>query len=363
MDRSVNKLFLTRLGVIALGLVMGGTLLYLGAKSYTGRPAIKTLCLQAYAGDTNAIQSLQALGSHAVPVLIELTQYRVPAWRKRLPARVPKLPPALRQRMVSWLTPSSDITLREAATRALGILGPDARDAVPVLIGELHDPEGNIGREAARALANIGQGSVPALITVFQDETNSARGLAIYALGQMGPEAVAAIPALMPVMTHPNEQLRGATAYTLTRLGPEAVLALIDVLAHGDPEGSAAAAKVLQQLISSPESPILTVRKLATDENPVARRRAMQALGDLQPASSLAIKTLVASLDDPVLEVRLAAIQALGNIGAKAVMALPELNRLAEDKEQSVQAATRQAVERIETANAAKAVSLPQKSN
>jgi HEAT repeat protein len=346
----VKKHSLVPLAVIAIGLVIGGTLVYLGVKSSVRRSAIKTWCLQAYSGDARDADSLKAAGRNAVPVLIELTQYRVPAWRKRLPARVPNLPSSVRQRMVRWLTPPSDITLREAAMRAVGIIGPEARDAVPVLIRALHDPEGDIRWEAARSLAKIGQASLPDLITVLQDETNSARGLAIYALGLVGSEAQPAIPALMPLLTHPNEQLRGSTAYTLTRLGPEAVLTLIDVAAHGSPEARVAAAKVLRQLVSSPESPLLTVRKLAANENPVTRRRAMQALGDLQPATALSVKTLMAALDDPVLEVRLAAIRALENIGAKAGMALPELNRLAGDKEELVQSAARQAIEKIEAA-------------
>jgi HEAT repeat protein len=340
--------------IIAIGLATGGTLVYLGVKSSAGRPAIRTLCLQAYAGDTNATQSLKALGHNAVPVLIELTQYRVPAWRKRLPGRLPNLPFSLRPKLVRWLIPTDEIPLRRAAMHALGIIGSDARDAVPGLIRDLDDRDGTFRWVAARAMANIGKAAVPALVTVVQDETNSTRGTAIYALGLIGADAQTAIPTLLRTLTDSNDELRDVTAYTLTRLGPEAVLALIDVAAHGDPEARAGATKALRQLASSPESPIATLRIMAADENPVSRRRALQALGDLRPATAAAVKTLMAVLDDPVLEVRQAAIQALGNIGTKAVLALPELTRLAEDKEESVRLAAKQAIERIGTAAATK---------
>jgi HEAT repeat protein len=310
--------------------------------------------VRSYSGDALAGESLKAAGSNAVPFLIELTQYRVPGWRKRLPDRVPKLPFTLRQKFVRWLTPPDAVTLRQAAIRALGIIGQDAQGAMPVLIRALADKEGEVGREAARSLAIMGQTSLPALITVLQDETNSARGMAIYSLGLIGSEAHPAIPALLPGLTNDSEQLHSSTAYALTKLGPEAVLALIDLTAHGNPAARAAAANVLLQLVSSPESPIVTLRIMATDGNPTNRNRAMQALGDLRPASSLAVKILIAALHDPVLDVRLAAIRALGNIGDKATIALSELNQQAREKEDPLNVEAKLAIEKIKAAAEAK---------
>jgi len=350
----VKKRLLLRLAALAIALAIGGPLVYKGARNSIRQPEIKILCLRAYSGDARAAESLRAAGSNAVPFLIELTQYRVPGWRMGLPARVPKLPFALRQKFVRWLTPPDDLTLRAAAIRALGIIGQDAQGGIPVLIRALNDTEGKAGWEAARSLANIGQGSLPALITVLQDQTNSARGMAIYSLALIGPEAHPAIQALLPLLSHSNEQLRGSTTYAFTRLGPEAVLAMIDQAAHGNLEARAAAANVLQQLVSSPESPIVTLRILATDGNSTNRNRAMQALGDLRPTPSLAVKTLMAALDDPVLEVRLTAIRALGNIGGKATMALPVLKQLAWVREDSVKAEAILSIEKIETAVEAK---------
>jgi HEAT repeat protein len=80
----------------------------------------------------------------------------------------------------------------------------------------------------------------------------------------------------------------------------------------------------------------------------------MQALGDLRPASSLAVKILIAALHDPVLDVRLAAIRALGNIGDKATIALSELNQQAREKEDPLNVEAKLAIEKIKAAAEAK---------
>jgi HEAT repeat protein len=134
---------------------------------------------------------------------------------------------------------------------------------------------------------------------------------------------------------------------------------MIDLMAHGDPEARVAAANVLRQLVTSPESPIVTLRLMAADRNPIARARAMQALGNLRPTSSLAVKTLIAALNDPVLDVRHAAIRALGNIGDKATIALSELNQQARENEDSLNVEAKLAIEKIKAAVEAKGRPLP----
>jgi HEAT repeat protein len=113
------------------------------------------------------------------------------------------------------------------------------------------------------------------------------------------------------------------------QLGPEALLAVVETCVSEDPTTRAGGARVLQQLVSSPESPILTLKRLAADPDAHTRARAMKALGQLRPVMAVAIKALIAGLDDTAMSVRLAAIQGLGLAGHKAALALPELKKMA----------------------------------
>jgi len=142
--------------------------------------------------------------------------------------------------------------------------------------------------------------------------------MAIYTLGLIGPDASDAIPALIPFLKHTNVQLRGSTEYTLSQLGPESVVAMVKLAAHGEPQAQVGAGRVLQRLNSSLEPPIMTLRKMAQDESPAKRIRAVEALGDLRPATSLSIKVLMVALDDKAQEVRLAAILSLGRVGRES---------------------------------------------
>ena len=67
---------------------------------------------------------------------------------------------------------SHDADVRRAAARALGDIGPDAKDAVPALIEALEDDEVSL--------------------------------IAIWALGQIGPAARSAAPAITQLMERPG---------------------------------------------------------------------------------------------------------------------------------------------------------------
>ncbi len=119
--------------------------------------------------------------------------------------------PAVRGANAAFLTPYAVNTLQQknpgansgemdALIKALGLVGPAAYDAVPVLIDKLGEPYYSSTRlAAAEALGKIGPGAaaaVPALLKILsgaQDET--LRYTAVIALGNLGP-AARSVPAL-----------------------------------------------------------------------------------------------------------------------------------------------------------------------
>lgn len=154
--------------------------------------------------------------------------------------------------------------VRFTCINVLGELGPDARDAVPALmqlsadahpqtrtvvleaLGKIGDPqavpllkrclsteESECQIAAIRALGAIGpqaKEAVPDLVVLFQTEKDPIRRFSVETLGQIGPHAKAAVPALTAALTD-IEQIAVA-AKTLGQIGPNAasaVPALVDV--------------------------------------------------------------------------------------------------------------------------------------
>jgi HEAT repeat protein len=75
-----------------------------------------------------------------------------------------------------------------------------------------------VRRRAARALAHFGARAVPTLVQALEDREPSVRSAAIRALGRIGPEARDALPALVRATEDENDSVREAAAKTLGRI-------------------------------------------------------------------------------------------------------------------------------------------------
>ena len=85
--------------------------------------------------------------------------------------------------------------VRRAAASSLGAIGPEAVDAIPALAAITMDPDPSVRNATIEALGRIGSpAAVPVLVQALKDPRTG--GLAVRALGNMGPTARGAIPAL-----------------------------------------------------------------------------------------------------------------------------------------------------------------------
>src|SRR5262249_48539004 len=103
--------------------------------------------------------------------------------------------------------------LRFHATRALGEIGPDAGDALPVLTALLHGRDQRVAYEASRALAKLGKQALPALAAALKSDDHHVRHDAVEAIGQV--QGRDAILALVDGLKSPQADLRRRAALVL----------------------------------------------------------------------------------------------------------------------------------------------------
>src|SRR5205814_6081444 len=111
---------------------------------------------------------LKALGSNAVPDLIKLLRTQDSRIQQGFRALVPELPQRFRAFALQRTELPMAFAAREAAARSLGIIGPEAKAAVPALAYALQDTNHQVCFDAANALARIGKDSVPSLIEALR---------------------------------------------------------------------------------------------------------------------------------------------------------------------------------------------------
>jgi HEAT repeat protein len=141
--------------------------------------------------------------------------------------------------------------IREYVAITLGGIGPDAIEAVPVLIEILEGASPETSQpeifQVTSALGNItglsfhdasyyqawweihsllvtedADQAIPALIEILKGGSSEEQRFAAEALGRLGEEALDAIPALIEALDDHNVELREAAAEALGRMGPAA---------------------------------------------------------------------------------------------------------------------------------------------
>jgi HEAT repeat protein len=290
-------------------------------------------CSADQQGREQSISAFKALGSNAVPGLVKLLKARNPFLSKLALSIAPSLPSRLQHSLAGKAGPYDAQAIRRAAARCLPSVGPAAIAAVPALMTAMRTGEPELRWEAATALAHIGKPAVPDLTAAMSDKDPNVRHAAAYALGEIGLDAQSAIPALLKGIEDANPQVQSSSTYSLSKLGPLAALAVSEANAR-------AQANSLSNVANTNELPLtsslLSLAKMTRNENPLLRRRAIEALGPFAPTNSIATKTLVAAMEDPDTEVRLAAIKVIEPVSAGVPSAFAALTARLKDESAAV---------------------------
>jgi HEAT repeat protein len=298
---------------------------------YRGQ-SLKAWSIQAYHGNSNAMATLKDLGTNAIPELIHLLKTRDSFLRRQTWAQLPKFPRRLRRTIAQSYPPPQAEAVREAAAHALGRLGLEARAAIPALSRALRDPQGRVRWEAANALSSMGKESMTVLVEALNEKDSKVRQAAAHGLGQIGPEAVAAVPALAKGLEDPDQSVRNSAAYSLTVMGTPGFLALLDAVESGQVLSRGAAMRTLTNSGLPQMKACSEFLQMARDESPARRRRAIEALGAIRVAGSLAVhasleasggteqgtaRALTGCLKDDSAQIREAAARALQSLSVQ----------------------------------------------
>jgi HEAT repeat protein len=168
-----------------------------------------------------ALSSLGPAGPEAIPALQDLlaTPDCLPALRA-LAQYGPDAAPAM-GKIVPLLRHEGDSEIRWNAARTLAKIGPAAKEAAPMLVEAMKDPEPLVREHAAEALGCIGpeaKETIPELVKALKDPDAHVRRDAVRSLGQMGPAAKSAIESIRPLLQDKDEKVRKAARTSLQQI-------------------------------------------------------------------------------------------------------------------------------------------------
>jgi HEAT repeat protein len=217
------------------------------------------------------------------------------------------------------------------AAYVLGTLGPEAAPALPELhkILEKKSEHEYVRGMAAWAIGQIGPAAeteIPLLTETMHSRGHLAvRRSSVEALGNFKAAAKPAVPELVKMLADDDEVTRVNAAVALWKIEqhPKALPALLEMLRHGKPPEPYHAAVALGQMESEAATVAPALLEALQDPDADVRRAAARSLGQLGRAAFPSLGKAKA-LEDPNPETRRLVIEALGWMGPVAVKPLTE---------------------------------------
>lgn len=273
-----------------------------------------------------------------------------PAVRIRAARGLAKLATPLRQAFPILLAAVNDPEqgVREAAIQALGTYG---QEVLPTLMELLNHPDKYVRRNAVWAIGKFGPAArfaISSLCNALRDADSRTAGGSAQALGNMGEVAGPAVPALIEAMRGTNVVLCRLASKALSQIGVPALEALMANLRHSDPFVRAEAALAVGWMGPPAAEALSDLVQLVEAYRPKVRYRPPAPMhagqsGTVTPPAPPS--TAPQSSEETA---RLNGIQALGRIGDGAALGL--LNEIANSEEEPYRAAANLAIRQIESA-------------
>ncbi len=251
---------------------------------------------------------------------------------------------------------NEDPRVRAWAASGLGELsGAWTADVIPALVAMLKDPDRTVAANAAQSLVVAGKKAVPPLLTALEDK--ELRNQALTVLSRIGPDAATAASGLAAALSDSDPEYRRELLFTLGAIGPGAAPVIDPVIARlGDSEMRVryAACFALGRIGPAAHAASAALSKGLTSDDAFLPVASAWALLKILPGDSQTLNTAVPLMAGALANLaempKLEVIHSLGELGPAAKPALAALKAELNDPSQEIRDATRDALERIESA-------------
>lgn len=237
-------------------------------------------------------RAVSQIGTNALPFLIGWLNHPETALHRNVRQLADKQP-------VDRLKLADPRVVRVRAIRALAILGPAARPAIPSLVAQLNDPL--LSEHAIYALSGMGPDGMQALINQFNT---------------VGP--ISRMQITMTLVS-PNALYRGEGHVETNEIPIDIIVDGLGRVAQ-DPAlpFRIPAIQRLGALGPSASNAVPALLSVLNEQNTIARQMAIRALGQIRSRPELTVPALTNLLNDPLFGTQMAALSALRAFGYEA---------------------------------------------
>jgi len=225
-----------------------------------------------------------------------------------------------------------------AALPNSGVAWSQNQTPLPKLMEDLKNPSAHVRVNALYAIGNMGpeaKDAVPALIEAMHSSDTLRPRQIMSVLIKIGPNAKAAIPALKAKMNSDDSQLRIAAAGTMLAIDPtkrELYPVLTAALENkNDHQIADTARSVLYQIGQESEATVHSLIRALKIESSGTRRQAAKLLKPMVRRTDIVEPAFIQVLDDDDLHVRLTAVTALKENVFSSKAVVPALVRSLDD--------------------------------
>jgi HEAT repeat protein len=188
-------------------------------------PFVKQLKDQRPSMRLRGLQGLAKLGGDAHPAIPEVIAALKDGnkdVRSAAASTLPRMGPKVIASLVEAMK-DKNTEVRFLATLALGEVEPAHKDAIEMLIWALKY-QSDLRVPAVVGLSRIGKPAISELTLALREKDAQARYHALWALANIGTDALEAVPEMMPLLTDKERDVRAKALFALIRIKPEALV-------------------------------------------------------------------------------------------------------------------------------------------